>query len=602
MGHAARREPAKSVPKLQRANCHTTYKNVTHVVAYCSSPNGIITEREIVMSRERSKAPQWILDNLNTLRRRCDTCSAPPTYVVSNLEDSGEIFTSVAPETSYGIPFRWSASRMLAADLKSLLCGSHHNTTAACESLVNTPEWEIQKFINHFFDDAEKLTDPPIYPSLLSPTNAATLQSWNRPDETTLWNGADTGWVACNVWNNTCYKGIAKSDWYGPYRTQVCMDTFQQAVDDGLVNQSTIPLDICNLNDQLDSLCRRVQSAKFAVAEANCIVTGECLPRSFFYSPGMYSTSNQGFVREAVAQFYDRYAADATFIDGGVVSNRVCKVDPEEEALRIRNNKLQKNCASVLLQTNVDNLEGLRSIVDSIVKIIIYTIQVFVTLLKMIWTAAEKMASVLAELEYWFIRLWGEIVEIVRELGNMMFRLIFDDGSLLKELIKLMCRWVNDIINAFSEISCFFMNTFVIGPVRGYRALLDGVSKVIFGCCGISNHIRDVENTIRYLEERQCRIENINCDITKPSSDIPSGTLPIATSCWADYIPEVDDSNSLACTPSDTCKLDSLSNDETVCSMCPLASSSFINTYGCDTLTKRCTCSRPKTTRTACRY
>ena len=41
--------------------------------------------------------------------------------------------------------------------------------------------------------------------------------------------------------------------------------------------------------------------------EGNCIFAGVCAPQVFVYSPGMYSSSNQDFVRGTVSSFYEMF-------------------------------------------------------------------------------------------------------------------------------------------------------------------------------------------------------------------------------------------------------------------------------------------------------
>jgi hypothetical protein len=93
---------------------------------------------------------------------------------------------------------------------------------------------------------------------------------------------------------------------------------------------------------------------------------------------------------------------------------------------------------------------------------------------------------------------------------------------------------------------------------------------------------------------------------TSSKYNIEFGALPVATRCWADYYPEVDTSNSFACTASDTCRVSNLDYGETlnsygflvedgnqiVCDACPLQPGGLINQFGCDTYTKQCTCNR----------
>lgn len=116
-------------------------------------------------------------------------------------------------------------------------------------------------------------------------------------------------------------------------------------------------------------------------------------------------------------------------------------------------------------------------------------------------------------------------------------------------------------------------------------------------------------------------ISNLSCNDTIPCQfpgsekiGIPTGALPVASRCWADYSPDVDETDMFSCSRSDTCRVSDLqsgvtsmefggladSNREILCNSCPLQQGGYVNPFGCDTLTKQCTCNRPKRERTPC--
>ena len=73
------------------------------------------------------------------------------------------------------------------------------------------------------------------------------------------------------------------------------------------MNSSAVGLDVCNLNKKTDELCQILKQAQQKVFEANCIFAGLCAPQVFVYSPGMYSSTNQDFVRVTVSSFYEMF-------------------------------------------------------------------------------------------------------------------------------------------------------------------------------------------------------------------------------------------------------------------------------------------------------
>ena len=167
-------------------------------------------------------------------RQRCNTCSAPPAW---KMEAGDNNNMPHGPEASYGIPFRWSASRLLAADMRAMVCGSRHNQSTECNRLLNLPEWTSSKFAQRYMTGT--------MPALLSEELRAfaeggassvgegirnyTRSTLEQDEDYFLWSGQQ--WVACNQLNNTCYGSISKSQWYNrATRGATCNDVFKQQV------------------------------------------------------------------------------------------------------------------------------------------------------------------------------------------------------------------------------------------------------------------------------------------------------------------------------------------------------------------------------------
>lgn len=295
------------------------------------------TRAQVVeMQRELSKAPMWMLDNMKQVRQTCDRCTPPPKWKVehtSNLDNQQEVRDLPAgPEVSYGIPFRWSASRMLAKEAKRVLCGLHHssagldgtagyhNDTAAClEGVMQTGgagsgAWSADGFLRALMSRSEVLMrDPPSEGTagVRVPIAEGVASAWTstqRADERALWEGTDAGWVGCNQVNGTCYGTIPKDVWYSAARGNTCVETFQSITEQGFINASSVGIDLCDLNGDLANLCQALKVAQTLVFEANCIYSGACQKQVYAYLPSMYSTTNEEFVGATVSRFYETYA------------------------------------------------------------------------------------------------------------------------------------------------------------------------------------------------------------------------------------------------------------------------------------------------------
>ncbi len=329
MGRAARL-PTSNVTITSMSLCRKIYTNHTHIVARCFESTGSIHYRDIEMEREMSAAPDWMVRHMKRQRQRCTSqqCDAIPSASAWKTQDSQTTSLPHGPEVSYGIPFRWSASRLLTADMRSILCSSnstadgplhfnsstasssslfqqgrrYHNDTPECDALLNLPAWTVDQFIWSYTDDtfhtllaaSSGLVDgSSIPPSLLqaheqmmaTTAAAASTAAENTPflprpnEDDLLWDGPNApAWVACNQNNRTCYGKISKQRFYAGRdssgttatnhhheRAETCVDAFSEQVRNGLVNSTAVGLDICNLNSKTNHMCQILKAAQVTV-------------------------------------------------------------------------------------------------------------------------------------------------------------------------------------------------------------------------------------------------------------------------------------------------------------------------------------------------
>lgn len=111
MGRAARLPQSKIRTEL----CRRIYSNHTHVVARCFAATGSLTFTDYELQREMSPAPDWMIEHMKQERIRCNAqeCNAASQASGSSSWKVERDDRSLphGPEVSYGIPFRWSASR-----------------------------------------------------------------------------------------------------------------------------------------------------------------------------------------------------------------------------------------------------------------------------------------------------------------------------------------------------------------------------------------------------------------------------------------------------------------------------------------------------------
>eukprot|EP00961_Rhodomonas_salina_P299757 3939186-Rhodomonas_salina.1 len=102
------------------------------------------------------------------------------------------------------------------------------------------------------------------------------------------------------------------------------------------------------MGSDLDAMCSAVLEAKQMVANGNCVAAGDCVTVPFFYSPAVFSVSNNDFIRMTVQSFYENH------------DPAVCPSDDDTQALIEQNTRLQSECASTWMSAFKDMLMSLR--------------------------------------------------------------------------------------------------------------------------------------------------------------------------------------------------------------------------------------------------
>lgn len=367
--------------------------------------------------------------------------------------------------------------------------------------------------------------------------------------------------------------------------------------------------------------------AQVKVFEANCIYAGACAPQLFVYTPGMYSSSNNDFVRGTVTDFYEmfRQVSDAEndallsafAYDSAInitLESRVCPMDDMEAALKIRNEAMKQRCASVHIDHLKTVLMAIRVIADSVVYVLYVLFELVLGLLRLV-SPGQDMQDIVAEVEFWFLQLVTTTVEAIKQFGEMIFRMIFnmgEFGKVMKKIVQACCLFIDFLVLIWNYTGCQVLKNVIAPLVKSLAHLISSVANFFNTGKDISRFLWTIHQSLQMLT---CDYKPMDCnmDISVKQS-VEFGALPVASRCWADFSPELDASDSFACTRSDTCRVSELSygttideygflkedGNQIVCDACPLQPGGLVNSFGCDVYTKQCTCNRPKIQRTYC--
>ena len=484
------------------------------------------------------------LDQLlsNRLRPRLVDCDAAPKYVTSDE-------TEVKPEVSYGMLKRLETSRMLAIDLRRKLCGNSSKCTPS-------ENWELSSFWEEVY--MKKFPEVP-------GGNGANQSLWENP------------WVVCkqHTENNTqtCEGTIDRGTWITGNRTEVCLLAIQNTT---LKDELSQPVNVCDLDPDMDFFCRSVQDARYKVFEANCIFSGQCRQKLFFYQPSTYSIDNAQFVRSTVRQFYDSTVSGA------------CVPDQDTAAAIRANAENLKNCAALTLTTLADCLQIVRVIMDSLVEIVFYVGNLFLYVFQMLAVndRPELRSQIIQQINAILLHIKNSFLQLFNAFGDLVYKVLFDGpmGRWIMTAIIKICEFLNWVYNNIVQpLICWARAAilFVLDPIgMGFVNVLNGIS---FGKLGyLRDNIQDAKKSVK--QSLTCNNRNpLDCNITFRSDPSAITTLPLATRCWAGAEPGI---NSFACTAADTCLNEDFS--KVICGACP-KTSSMIH-FGCNTLTKLCSC------------
>ena len=489
------------------------------------------------VTRLRAKTISELVGSGN--RPRLADCTPPPTFKFGNN-------ATTAPEVSYGQVKRWEAARLLANDLRRRLCGN--STRCKPASQWSLPTFWASVYTANF---------PPIPGG-----NGQNQSLWARP------------WVACKQNQNgtqTCDGQIQRSTWATGNRPQICLDTLTASP---TASQLTQNINICDLDSSLDLFCRTVQDARYRVFEANCLYSGQCRQQLFFYQPSTYEINNNEFVRNTVQNFYNSTVRGA------------CMPDQDTAAQILINGQNLEKCAATQLNTVVDCIQLVRIIVSDLVECAYYAGELFLTIFQLFGASDAQKPQITTQINAILALIRTKFLLLFNAIGDLFYKILFEGpmGSWLNTMIQKICSFLEWIFSDIVYVVLCFVRTSSIGfldtVARGVVGVLNGIS---FGKLGyldddITSAIATIQNNIPCAPQKLW-----SCNLPFNDANATVDILPLPTRCWAGVEPGV---NSLACTVADTCMQSDYSN--IICGACPAASS--MTQFGCNTLTKLCSC------------
>jgi hypothetical protein len=410
----------------------------------------------LTLSKERSTPLDTMVSAVASSRKRCNTCSATPTFTNQKRQ-------SIRAESSFGIPFRFSASRAAAYDLREMVCGSN---TAKCDSLINQQAWTSANFMRTLLTAPKTL--------FTAGATALPSESIPRPKDT-AW---DTDWVFCNTTEELktgkCRGRIPEPSWR-TNRFQSCYKTVRDLTRDSPDTMSSV--DVCLTDSSLQALCLAVQQAQTLVKQANCLASGsgECMLKPFVYLPSAWDVSNQAFVHQTVTRFYSRvtsYACPSTV-----------------QIVRTNNQALGNRCAAKPVGAMYLGLQACRDIVDAFAQVVFYLFNIMMNGFLLMF--AQDKSILTAQIVYY----WGSMVAVIQDLlstlSDIFFDMLFHMGAMgqkIYNLLKSGCGVANRAYQYWLDIWCGIMidlAPMLLGAIRQVSEYSEVATEVLNDALGV---------------------------------------------------------------------------------------------------------------------
>jgi hypothetical protein len=398
----------------------------------------------ITLSKEKSSPIDSMVQAVKTKRIKCSQCSPPPTFVNSKG-------ASIQAESSFGIPFRFSSSRMLAADLQTLVCSGMDHSTPDCMKMLNTEAWASPDFTQ----------------TLLTSPSSLFLQGRSTPLKTTptLSTWPDSEWVFCNTTEalqaGRCTGSIPETSWRKD-RFQSCYKSIRDATHDYPGVMSSV--DVCLIDSNLQDLCTAVDKAQALVREANCLASGSptCALKPFLYQPSAWDVSNREFVHSSVTHFYKRIAP--------------LSCPDHSQFIKDNNQAIMSRCAATPVAAMYIALQACREITDTLADVLFYALNIVINGLRLVADRSSNRPTIVGQTVYFWKKIVSELKDLLSVLSDMVFEMLFNMGSLGTKIYRFLqssCGYLNTAYKYWMQVWCSIALDFLPSALGAIRSTVE---------------------------------------------------------------------------------------------------------------------------------
>lgn len=358
-------------------------------------------------------------------RTRCGACARPPRFAT----EGGAPMPRA--ESSFGRPFRLSAERMMAKDLRDAVCAGDPDCP-----VLNRSAWRAEEFMRNFL----------LSPSRLFVANAtrppAAAQGGTAVDDSPMWT--DRGWVYCPdraslQSGRGCQGSIPRALWQTS-KTRVCPHMVRALSSNGSQggNSLTPFFDIDNYTQAVHTA---YGEAVRMVMQANCIAAGNftCLPKPWVYHPASFVPSNQEWAYKTVLDYYR------------TISPPACPLTSDEVNLIAYNQRFVQDCPANSMRFFEDIIQIVRLVATEVVMILSTLASMAFKLLVLFFSGIDsglKTSVQLAQQQIATDWQWvkAEAKSTLAGVNQLLMDMVFTTGEIGKELLAFLssvCGFVN---------------------------------------------------------------------------------------------------------------------------------------------------------------
>lgn len=552
------------------SDCYMVSKNKDELKFECIF-NGVRGTK--TFPRERSRTPYEAQEHMKTKRKKCSQCSVPTFEPSGNLDEH---------ESSFGTPFRFAPSRRILRGVLDLMREYNATNTLGTE----TSQEDRSRFVNEYLRaDAREVVQKQ------KETGDAALDRFRELFA--------QPWVFCN--DTGCSGNISYDTWVSASpggRLSQCRDKLLQETNNG--EDLVVNMEICDIDSRLDETCRLMRSAQQLIFDANCHAAGLCEDDTFVYAPAVYSISNNDFVRMSVRSFYLRHESEV----------EICTdEDKDNEMLREQNEVSKGDCASTSIAILQELLDQLREASHMIARMAYYLFNLIASIFRLIYTTNHNQAS--ESLLFWTNKFLEEFNDFIKEVFNIISRIIFDEtrwGQALLNIMREVCNVLKTVWDIWVIVYCNIISPAISKLIEFFDELQKMLEQMINWIPLVNEEVTFLDPFLDFFRgilgaanDFTCGQGEWNCSLDFGGDGTEAtGTLPLPSRCWADFVPFAGISTALSCSRSDTCLKDALGSELVVCDSCPVQGDQPFNDYGCNLVTKKCSCKTQPRTVTFC--